>query len=52
MKSRKMICAGHVARMGIMKNSYKIMVGKPEVKRSFGRLGSDRVIILKRMSNM
>jgi hypothetical protein len=36
-KSRRMRCAGHVARMGEMKNSYNILVGKPEGKRSFGR---------------
>jgi hypothetical protein len=29
--------AGHVARIGEMKNAYKILVGKPEGRRTFGR---------------
>jgi hypothetical protein len=29
-KSRRIICAGHVARRGEMKNAYTILVGKPE----------------------
>jgi len=29
--------AGHVARMGEMRNAYKILVGKPEGKRPLGR---------------
>jgi hypothetical protein len=32
-KSRSMICAGHVARMGEVNNAYKILVGKRERKR-------------------
>jgi hypothetical protein len=36
-KSRKMIRARHVARMMAMRNAYKILVGKPEVKRPLGR---------------
>jgi hypothetical protein len=32
-----MIWAGHVARMGAMRNTYKISVWKPEGKRPFGR---------------
>jgi len=28
---------GHVARTGEMRNAYKILVGKPEGKRPFGR---------------
>jgi hypothetical protein len=31
-KSRRMRWAGHVARMGEKKNSYRILVGKPEEK--------------------
>jgi hypothetical protein len=31
--SMRMRWAGHVARMGEMKNVYRILVGKPEVKR-------------------
>jgi hypothetical protein len=36
-KSRIMRWAGHVARMGEMKNAYKILVGKSEVKIPLGR---------------
>ncbi|PNF17770.1 translation factor SUI1-like protein [Cryptotermes secundus] len=31
-KSRRMRWAGHVARMGEMRNAYRILVGKPEGK--------------------
>jgi hypothetical protein len=34
-KSRSMRWAGHVARMGEMKNAYDILVGKPEGKTPF-----------------
>jgi hypothetical protein len=37
-KSRTMIWAGHVARMGETRNAYKILVGKPEGKKPLGRL--------------
>jgi hypothetical protein len=36
-KSRRMRWAGHVARMGDKRNAYRILVGKPEGKRSLGR---------------
>jgi hypothetical protein len=36
-KSRRMGCAEHVARMGEMINAYTILVGKPEDKRPLGR---------------
>jgi hypothetical protein len=36
-KSRRMIWAGNVARMGEKRNAYRILVGKPEGKRSLGR---------------
>jgi hypothetical protein len=36
-KSRRMRCAGHVARMGERKNAYRIFMGKPEGKRPMGR---------------
>jgi hypothetical protein len=36
-KSRKMRWTGHVARMGEKGNAYRILVGKPEVKRALGR---------------
>jgi hypothetical protein len=36
--SRRMRWMGHVARIGEMRNAYKILVGKPEGKRPLGRL--------------
>jgi transcription termination factor 2 len=36
-KSRRMRWAGHVARMGETRNAYRILVGKPEVKKPLGR---------------
>jgi hypothetical protein len=36
-KSRRMIWAGHVARMGEGRVSYRVLVGKPEGKRPLGR---------------
>jgi hypothetical protein len=36
-KSRGMRGAGHVARMGETRNAYRILVGKPEGKRSIGK---------------
>jgi hypothetical protein len=36
-KSRRMMRAGHVARMGEERNVYKVLVGKPEGKRPLGR---------------
>jgi len=36
-KSRRIRCAGHVARMGERRGLYGVLVRKPEVKRSFGR---------------
>jgi hypothetical protein len=36
-KSRRMRWAGHVARMGEEINVYKVLVGRPEGKRSLGR---------------
>jgi hypothetical protein len=39
-KSRRMIWARHVARMGEKRNAYRILVGKPEGKRPLGRLRS------------
>jgi hypothetical protein len=31
--------AGHVGRIGEKRNSYRLLVGKPEGKRPLGRLG-------------
>jgi hypothetical protein len=36
-KSRRMIWAEHVARMGEKRNAYRILVGKPEGRRPLGR---------------
>jgi len=36
-KSRRMRWAGHVARMGQRRGVYRVLVGKPEGKRSLGR---------------
>jgi hypothetical protein len=36
-KSRRMIWAGHVARMGAKVNAYRILVGEPGGKRPLGR---------------
>jgi hypothetical protein len=36
-KSRRMGWAGHVARMGEVINTYKILIEKPEEKRPRGR---------------
>jgi hypothetical protein len=36
-KSRRMRCAGHVARIGEKRHAYRILVGKPEGKRPLGR---------------
>jgi hypothetical protein len=37
MKSRRMRCGGHAARMGEKKKEYRILVGKPEGRRPLGR---------------
>ena len=36
-KSRRMRWAGHVARMGVGRRVYRVLVGKPEGKRPLGR---------------
>jgi len=36
-KSRIMRWAGHVARMGVRRDVYRVLVGKPEGKRPLGR---------------
>jgi hypothetical protein len=36
-KSRRMRWAGHVARMGEKRNTYRLLVRKPEGKRPLGR---------------
>jgi hypothetical protein len=47
MKSRRMRWAGHVTRMGEKRNAYRILEGKPEEKRSIGRLRLKWGIILR-----
>jgi DNA-binding transcriptional regulator GbsR (MarR family) len=36
-KSMRMRLAEHVARMGERRDVYRVLVGKPEIKRQFGR---------------
>jgi hypothetical protein len=36
-KSKRMKLAGHVGRMGVKRNAYRILVGKPEGNRPLGR---------------
>jgi hypothetical protein len=36
-KSRRMRWEGHVARMGLKRNEYRLLVGKPEGKKPLGR---------------
>jgi hypothetical protein len=36
-KSRRMSWAGNVTRMGAKRNTYKVLIGVPEGKRSLGR---------------
>jgi len=36
-KSRRMRCAGHVARVGVERGVYRVLVGKPEGKIPLGR---------------
>jgi hypothetical protein len=37
MKPRRMRWAGYVARMGEIRNAYRLLVGKPKGKRPLGR---------------
>jgi hypothetical protein len=45
-KSRRMRWAGHVARMGEKRNTYRLLVGKTEGKRPLGRPRCRWVVIL------
>jgi hypothetical protein len=36
-KSRKMSCVRHIARMGEKRDTYRILYGKPQGKRRLGR---------------
>jgi hypothetical protein len=46
-KSRRMISAGHVARMGKSRSAYRVLVGKPEERNHLEDPGVNRRIILK-----
>jgi hypothetical protein len=46
-KSRRMRWSWHVARMGEIRNAYKILVKKPEGKRPIEYLGLDVEIMLE-----
>ena len=41
-KSRRMRWAGHIARMGERRGVYRVLLGKPEGKRTLGRPRSRR----------
>jgi hypothetical protein len=43
MKSRRMKWAAHVARIGEKRKRYRLLVGKPEGKRTLGRPGHRRL---------
>jgi hypothetical protein len=45
-KSRRMRWAGHVARTGAKRNSYRLLVGRPEGKKPLGRPRHRWVIML------
>jgi len=45
-KSRRMRWAGHVARMGVGRGVYRVLVGKPEGRSHWGDPGIDRRVIL------
>jgi hypothetical protein len=46
-KSRRMRWAGHIARMGEMRNAYRILVGKQEGRRPLERPRGRCVDIIK-----
>jgi hypothetical protein len=46
-KSRRMRWAENIAQMGVKRNAYRILVGKPERKRPVERPRRRWVIILK-----
>jgi hypothetical protein len=46
-KSRRMRWGGHVTRMGVKRNVYRLLVGKPEGKRPLGRPRLRRVDNIK-----
>jgi hypothetical protein len=46
-KSRRMRWVGHVARMGVGRGVYRVLVGKPEGKKHWGDPGVDGRAILR-----
>jgi hypothetical protein len=42
---------GHIARFSEMRNAYKILIGKPEGKKSFGRYRSRLEDNISKISN-
>jgi hypothetical protein len=46
-KSKRLKWASHLARMGYMRNAYKILVGNLKGREHFGNLDTDGSIILK-----
>jgi hypothetical protein len=46
-KSRQILCLGHVAVMGENRGAYRVLVGKPEGKRPNGNTAVDGRIILR-----
>lgn len=46
-KSKKVKWDGHVVRMGDNRNAYRVFMGNPEEKRSFGRPKHRWKLILK-----
>jgi len=48
-KSRRMRCAGHVARMGEARGVHRVLVGKPEGRVQWGDLDAYGRTILRRI---
>ena len=48
-KSKGIRWRGHVARVGDTRGAYRVLVGRPEGKRSLGRSGINGRVILKRI---
>jgi hypothetical protein len=46
-KSKGILWAGHVARVGDGRGAFRVLVGRPEGKRPLGRSGIDGRVILK-----
>jgi len=46
-KSRRMRCPGHIARMGKRRGAYRVLVGKPEGRDHLGDTGVDGRLVLR-----